>query len=156
MMETTVERESRREDQAKVRAMPAMNREQRRKYNQQMARINNQRPERLEVVPRDKWPEDGAAKRFNVMLSKYFLVQMFNEDDGMIRLSINRTLLTGCGRFFGEISWDELQDVKRQAGYADRCAFEVYPTDNNIINVANMRHLWVLPEGENSGWIKKD
>lgn len=34
--------------------------------------------------------------------------------------------------------------VKRLVGYADKCAIEIYPPDQDIVNVANMRHLWVV------------
>lgn len=45
------------------------------------------------------------------------------------------------------ISWDDLQWIKGAAGYRDREAVEVYPRDGDVVNVANMRHLWILPEG---------
>ncbi|WP_441316779.1 DUF7694 domain-containing protein [Halomonas sp. hl-4] len=31
---------------------------------------------------------------------------------------------------------------------------EVYPDDANIVNVSNMRHLWVLPEQPAFMWRK--
>lgn len=41
-----------------------------------------------------------------------------------------------------------LAQVYEEAGYGDRDAFEAYPRQADVVNVANMRHLWVLPEGE--------
>lgn len=46
----------------------------------------------------------------------------------------------------GDLTWNELQEVKRDAGYEDRTAIEVYPRHDEIVNCANIRHLWVLPE----------
>lgn len=46
------------------------------------------------------------------------------------------------------ITWDDLQWIKRAAGYGDREAVEVYPLDDDVVNVANMRHLWILPAGQ--------
>jgi len=43
------------------------------------------------------------------------------------------------------LSWDELQDVKREAGFGESAAVEVYPPDDEIVDEVRMRHLWVLP-----------
>lgn len=43
------------------------------------------------------------------------------------------------------IPWDDLQEVKRQIGRGDRDAIEVYPADRDIVKVAPMRHLWLVP-----------
>ena len=48
----------------------------------------------------------------------------------------------------------ELQDIKRQAGLGDYMAVEIYPKDRDIVNVANMRHLWVLRDPLQFGWRK--
>lgn len=37
-------------------------------------------------------------------------------------------------------------DIKRQLGYGDFDAVEVYPKDNDVVNVANIRHLFILNE----------
>jgi hypothetical protein len=38
-----------------------------------------------------------------------------------------------------------LQTVKDELGYAERDAVEVFPAQGDLVNVANMRHIWVLP-----------
>lgn len=81
--------------------------------------------------------------------SRHFLVQE-HEDGPGIRLSVCRSdisLETGAG-----ITWDELQTIKRGCGYASAWAVEVFPPDSHIVNVANMRHLWILPEAPEFGW----
>lgn len=95
-------------------------------------------------VPKETWPPQGDSLRFKVMRSRYFLVQFFN-DASMTRLSVNRCSLNGEGRWSDEITWDELQEIKRQCGYGERLAVEIYPCDTDIVNVANMRHLWIYP-----------
>lgn len=45
------------------------------------------------------------------------------------------------------LSWDLLQWVKAAVGLGEREALELYPPDGRIVNSANMRHLWVLPDG---------
>lgn len=76
-----------------------------------------------------------------------FLVQVFAEGADITRLSINRTSVTPSGtRWLDGITWDELMGIKAAIGYGDCCAVEIYPPDNDVVDVANMRHLWVLPE----------
>lgn len=52
------------------------------------------------------------------------------------------------------ISWDALQEIKGAVGYADRDAVEIYPRDADVVNVANMRHLWITPEPIAFAWRK--
>lgn len=49
----------------------------------------------------------------------------------------------------GGLTWDELQHIK-EALLPGRWAVEVFPPEALVQNVANVRHLWVLPEGESS------
>ena len=42
------------------------------------------------------------------------------------------------------ITWDELQRIKSECGYGDNDAIEFYPKDSNVINTANIRHLYVF------------
>ena len=46
----------------------------------------------------------------------------------------------------------KLQEIKNTIGYKDKFAVEVYPAENDIVNVANMRHLWVLPKPLGFEW----
>lgn len=43
--------------------------------------------------------------------------------------------------------WDDLQRIKGEVIGADRFAVEVYPSDEDVVAQANMRHLFVLPRG---------
>lgn len=126
-----------------------------REQRREMARINNNLPAILVVVPEEKWPLNANTKNLvKVWRSRTHLVQGY--DDGMpnqlIRLSVNRTILGKDGRWNDGITWDELQALKGQAGYSDYSAIEIYPTNRSIVNVANMRHLWVLKEHLKMGW----
>jgi len=124
-----------------------------RQQRREMKRENSKQPAWLEVIPESKWP-NTVDKRLNVWRSKDFLVQAFKERDGMVRLSINRTSLGDNGRWIENITWEELMELKRQAGFGDFYAIEVYPQDKQIVNVANMRHLWVVDNPLNIGWFK--
>ena len=79
--------------------------------------------------------------------SRYF-VQLFKEAQGVVRITVNRveyTLKNGSHHWMEGISWDDLQKIKALMGFGDRDAVEVFPADHDVVNVANMRHLWVLP-----------
>ncbi|WP_242137340.1 hypothetical protein [Sphingomonas sp. TREG-RG-20F-R18-01] len=109
-------------------------------------------PVELIGVSRSEWPVDGAV-RLDVMRSRQFLVQIFPEADGILRLSVNRTEWNERQqRWRDDISWDDRQRLKREAGYGDRWAVEIYPADSDIVNVANMRHLWLLPSAPSFAW----
>ncbi|MFJ5980162.1 hypothetical protein ACIQCX_04495 [Enterobacter cancerogenus] len=86
--------------------------------------------------------------------NSYFLVQEFQEDNGVIRLTVNTTSIGSSGRWKDGISWDALQEIKSAVGYSDRDALEIYPRDSDVVNVANMRHLWITPEPISFAWRK--
>lgn len=91
----------------------------------------------------------------NAWRNRDFLVQE-HQDNGHIRLSVNRTDISlETGDWIAGITWDELQTIKRGCGYASAWAVEVFPSDSAIVNVANIRHLWILPEPPEFGWKLK-
>ena len=97
----------------------------------------------MKEVSKEKWPRDDDPTRMQVFVSGLFLAQVFKVGD-VVRLSINRITMNASGRWDDNITWDELQDAKRDCGYGDMLAVEVYPQDKDIVNDANMRHLWIL------------
>lgn len=104
-------------------------------------------PLRLQPVPKP-WPiTDTNPKRIEVWRSRRFLVQVFRESFGLLRLSINRAEVKGS-RWEDGITWDELQQIKREIGRGDFDAVEIFPRDQDVVNVANMRHLWVFTEAQ--------
>ncbi|MGL0761287.1 DUF4222 domain-containing protein [Citrobacter freundii] len=62
--------------------------------------------------------------------------------------------MANSGRWKDGISWDALQEIKNAVGYADRDAVEIYPAQKDVVNVANMRHLWIVNEPLNFAWRK--
>jgi hypothetical protein len=103
---------------------------------------NRKWPLTMRSVARRDWPDSAPDHLAEVWRSRYFLCQVYREQDGMERLSINRTSHTGDS-WEDAMTWDELMEVKRQVGRGHRDALEVYPADKDIVNVANFRHLWV-------------
>lgn len=131
-----------------------MNVAQIRRQQAQLAESNRHHPPQLARVPRDQWPASQHHPRmFAVWRSRGFLVQGFEEDDGIIRLSINRTQIDAkTGRWVDGITWDELQRLKAECGYGDRYAMEIFPADADVVNVANVRHLWLLTRPPAFAW----
>jgi len=114
-------------------------------------------------VPEDRWPDTSrmtiAPSRVSVvhgMSGAGYLVQMFREPNSIIRLTVCSTDATlsrsGAVRFADGIPWDDLQEIKRLMGYGDQDAVEVYPPTQDVVNRANMRHLWILPEPLPFAW----
>jgi hypothetical protein len=111
-------------------------------------------PVMLTEVDRREWPRFALASGempIRVLRSRSFLVQIYI-DRGFDRISVIRTELSPGGRFRDGITWDELMRLKDQAGYGDRWAVEIFPPQSAVINVANMRHLFVLKEPPPYGW----
>lgn len=135
----------------------AMSRSDRRAAQRYIVQENAKWPAQLKEWPRDEWPNRGAPGVLRVFRSRTFLVQEFAaEAPAIVRLSINRTALTNDGEWQQDITWEELQRLKREAGYGEFDAVEVFPSDADVVNVANMRHLWVLAGGFlNFAWRKK-
>jgi len=131
---------------------PTITREMRR----QLDRDNAKHPVILTEVPRNLWPDLSRMTKMpcSVWRSRFFLVQGYEEENKILRLSIARTSLGPDGSWNDGLTWDEIQEIKRQIGLAEFFAVEVYPRDRDIVNVANLRHIWVLPEPLAFAWKK--
>lgn len=79
--------------------------------------------------------------------SDRFLVQQFAAENGAERLTICRAAIDETtGRWIDGITWDEIQGIKSEIGFGDKWAVEVYPPDAAVVNVANMRHIWLVDQ----------
>ena len=118
-----------------------------RAQRRQLARDNAKQPAKLELVPRELWPTSTVdVDRLRVWRSREFVVQEFTaRPPAVVRLSVNSTTLSG-DRWQDGITWDDLQRIKNECGYALYDAVEIYPAQTDVVNVANMRHLWVMRE----------
>ncbi len=96
----------------------------------------------IHAPSRVKWPK-GLEKFFqNTMYS----VQLHRKpsDWGEIILLMVRRNDEGPIR-----SWSDMQRIKNEIVGKDRVAVEVYPPESDLVDQANMYHLWVLPPGFN-------
>ena len=109
-------------------------------------------PEYLRELPLESWPQRGPENLSRVLRSSKFLVQVFTEKSGL-RLSVNRCRIKpGTDQWDDDVSWEDLQNIKRECGYGERFAIEILPADSEVVNVANMRHIWVLEQPLQIGW----
>lgn len=114
-----------------------------------MERENKTFPEVLKEIPVHVGAPGAPVRAWR---SREFLVQQFSDQD-MVRLSINRTHIhpqTFC--WVDGITWDDLQRLKSEAGFGDHEAVEIYPPDEYVVDVANIRHLWILPDRLPFSW----
>lgn len=107
-----------------------------------------------------EWPSgfqniyNGSQQPLEVWRSQKFLVVVYG-DMGYERVTVNRCELEPNGDWKAGITWDELQKIKRDIGRGDKWAVECYPPDSEVVNVANLRHLWLLDAKPGYGWHKQ-
>lgn len=125
-----------------------------REQRREMARESAKWPAALKEIPRSEWPNlDGPQLR--VLRSREYLVQEFGGTGPvLVRLSINITSMDGA-RWADGIAWEDLQRLKAEAGYPLHDAVEVFPSVMDVVNVANMRHLWVMRDKLPFAWRAK-
>lgn len=119
-----------------------------------------QYPQEMTLVEPDSYTDIWRDKLLvMVFVSRKFLVQVYAEPqedvfETVYRLSVNRVKRNQHG-WAQDITWKELQQVKRELGYGDWYAIEIYPRDKDVVNVANMRHLWLFEKPLPYGWTKE-
>lgn len=130
-----------------------MNSQQRKIAQKYLEQENKKHSAVLKLIPKDEWCNRDTPKGLSrVWRSNRFAVQEYLEGDGSTRLTVNRTAIDEKGAWVEGITWDELMAIKRQAGYGEWFAVEIYPADDNVVNVANMRHLWIPEKPLSIGW----
>ena len=124
-------------------------------HRQAIAEENRRWTKELVEVPKEHWADNSRLEsRIGVWRSKEFIVQIFQDGD-YTRISVNRTCLLADGHFKDDITWDTMQAIKASIGYAGFWAAELFPPDDQLVNVANIRHMWILNEIPPYGWQVK-
>ncbi len=116
-----------------------------------MEKANAEWPFELRLIPRDLWPSNPQHEVLEVWRSRGFLVQICPEPNGYVRMSVCRTT-RNADSWDDLITWDELMVLKRECGRGDQDALEIYPADRDVVNVANMRHLFFPPTPVTFKW----
>lgn len=120
--------------------------------NRKTRRAQQQARRRLKVgpirspfasLPPQEWPTTASPHGLRRVHKSDALIVMECARPGNLTLLMIQRLDARDG-----LTWDDLQWVKGALGYGDREALEMYPREDLVVNVANIRHLWMLPEGE--------
>ena len=102
--------------------------------------------ERMEPIPRDEWPMDEVGKSLVIgawQSRDYLAVLYMQTNSGFLRLTVNSVRRKG-GDWRDGITWDELQRVKNECLGEETWCVENYPAQSELVNVSNMRHLFVM------------
>ena len=126
-------------------ALSHLSRSERRAAQNALQRENARWPSSLKEWPREDWPVPHP-EILRVWRSRGFLVQEHAAPSpAIVRLSILRAGLDSGGGWQQDIQWTELQRLKAEAGYSGFDAVEVFPRESDVVNIANIRHLWIVP-----------
>lgn len=115
-------------------------------------------PSAMTPVGKEEWPDatrllrTGLTNPFSVFRSKNFLAQVYLPVNGATRISIQRTMIDDDGNWLQGMTWDDLMTIKSQIGFENEWAVEIFPPIDEVVNVANMRHLFVIPEAPEFAW----
>jgi len=116
----------------------------------------------MNLVPREQWPSFDRLRLppVRVWRDLDFLAMLYEVPNHSLhgRLTVCRAagvkIVDGHAVYRDGITWDDLMTVKAACGFRDSWAVEVFPPDSYVVNVANMRHLWLLPEAPTFAWHK--
>lgn len=133
-----------------------MNRNERRLLKKEQHKFVAKLPDVLTLIPPEEMPVAKPAPA-KAWLSRKYLVQAYAEGvtGTCVRLSICRSSINVAGGYEDRLAWDELQTIKREVGFGDWYGIEIYPRDDDMVNVANFRHLWLFAEPLPIGWFRK-
>jgi len=96
----------------------------------------------MQLVPHEKITKIGPLRNLICAWHDECYIAQLNRvlmsNQSYHRLSIRRK----DGR--DGITWDELQRVKNACGYDNRCAVELYPATDDVMNTFNARHLFIM------------
>lgn len=130
-----------------------------RAQRRQLEKYNAKQPTELTLIHRTEWPLSGQRNELllRVWRSRDYLVQEYSELwPVLVRLSVLRVEIDAkSDRWRDGITWDELQAIKNECGYSNHDALEVYPAKSDEINVANIRHLWVMCDRVDFAWRER-
>lgn len=110
-------------------------------------------PVQMTPIDRKDYPAIAGAMReapSEVWRSRDFLAQIY--DGPTTRISVCRTTVDSKGEWREDISWDDLQRIKNECGFGEFWALEVFPPVGRVVNVANMRHLWLQLDAPPFAW----
>lgn len=135
--------------------IPAMDKKTIKYMRKRLGRENDRWTSVMQDVPRSEWPYDVAMlarSPSQVWRSSEYLAQVFMLPGTAVRISVCRAAIADDGRYQDGLTWDQLMQIKREIGFGNHWAVEIFPPTDEVVNVANMRHLWILTEPPPYAW----
>lgn len=123
------------------------------KLRRAVNRENNRYSAVMQQIDSPPYQFSGATV-LRAWRSRFYVAVLYRQDNGFTRLTVNRTELDDRGDYRADLTWDELMDVKEEVGLGDVWAVEVFPPLEHLVNVANMRHLWLLDGPPPYAWTE--
>ena len=146
-------------DRSKYFDDSTLNREQRRALEKAKRQLIATYPEQLTRVAEDdpNMPYTSHAQDLDcVWRNKKYTVMVWNVPAGK-KLTISRnTWDSHTRRYHDGITWDEIMEIKRACGFGEQNAIEFFPPDSEVVNIANVRHIWILPSENTDHMLKLD
>ena len=134
-----------------------LNREQRRALAKVKQKLIASYPDKLTLVdendpnlPYSSHPEDILE----IWRSKKYLVIVWKVPAGK-KLSISRQEWNPTERRYKDgITWDEIMEIKHDIGMGNKTGIEFFPADDEVMNLANVRHIWIVPDDKINDVLK--
>lgn len=134
-----------------------LNREQRRALAKAKQKLIAGYPEKLTLVspndldlPYSSHPQDILE----IWRSKKYLVIVWKVPAGK-KLSISRQEWDSKERRYKDgITWDEIMEIKHDIGMGNKTGIEFFPADDEVINLGNVRHIWIVPDDKINDILK--
>jgi hypothetical protein len=116
-------------------------------------------PAELLAIPKFQWPKGDSynSQCQGVWRSREYAVFAWMEPGkSCLRLTFQKTEIDRqTGRWRDGLTWDTMMKLKDEAGYGDHWAVEVYPPREHVVDVVNLRHIWLLNEKPDYAWNNK-
>jgi hypothetical protein len=112
----------------------------------------------LQVVPAAELPDvrNVAATMSCVVVgawrSRHHLVVEYIEPTGFHRLTMQCAQVDAQGKWLQGLTWDTMMELKEQSGHGDKWGVECFPPIANVVNVSNLRHIFLLTEKPPYAW----
>lgn len=113
------------------------------RYSEKFVELSREEIGRCQCAPEKAWR------------NKNYLVYLYHDRE-FLRLCVQRTTIKDDGSFEDGISWDRIQQIKSAIGFGDYWGLEVFPADKSLVNVSNIRHIWLFEERPAFAWSGKD
>lgn len=120
-----------------------------------IAENNKRYTETFVELPREEF-ENYSFPPERTWRNKNYLASLYKDyANGNLRLSVQRATIKDDGSYEDGISWDKIQEIKRLVGFGDWWGLEVFPADDQLVNVSNIRHVWLFKERPPFAWEGK-